>query len=525
MIILQLYISKTMKKYLLLFILLNLPLFAQKTDDLIDMINIKLEKDKKYLNIHSIPMYLDKNKNAEILTLPRTDGKIPFEFKLSDNFTYRLVFIKTGIELDSLIILYVNEIKDNSNSAGDEFMTSAVVNDDTNMVVTFKDLFFLKKGNKDKYQHLYSYLTNYLLQNDEESITGLLQIRPDEKLNRSFGFSSRDNRDFLRYMITNSSSHWYPRKEEEITSSGRIKKVEKLPFQVDATLYSLSFAHNIMGFGAQNDRGGASLELDVYEPLLNLLPIEAMTLNGGFRAVFLLEKADTREESSYIDAKFQVRANMARRSFMDGDYIFKNNPFAFVDQGRLNMNTGLLGDIEVTRPFTLPNLRIYLSVMGDDFSDANIYLTGNPSINNGGLYAYYSISQFFTTMSFYWNIDETVEHSFRFDLGTGYYDIWLANYAGWANFRDSKLIKDGFQPLLTIGYTFAPDENPFINLKLKYYDSRITIDSWLRVFKTKDMVHEFRFYANYITPPIARDTYDWETQGGLSLNLGYRYGL
>ncbi len=509
-----------MKKVILQLIifLIAATTFAQETNDLIKMIEVKLDKDKKYLNVFSLPLELNKKTDADLLVLPRTNRKKPFRFKFGDQYQYRIVILKDGLDLDSLQLLYIEQIKLNSLSSGGLFESVTPPKDDTTKVMKFSDMYNLKVNYPDKYKKLYYKVETYIMVNEDTPLESLLKITPDKKIKKSFGFASRDMTDYLRFQKFNEPAHWYPKLEKKKSSFGRKKGKTETSFHVDVSLNSLSFSHQFMRFGI----GGASLELDTKEDVLNLLPMQNMLLDGGFRTLFMLGDKKTPRKNTYIDAKFQVRWFMSKDTPIDGFWQFNHNPLIFADAPRLNFNTGVLADITITRPFTLPDMRLYFSVSGSDLSSPNAYLSGNSKINNGGTYAYFSLNQVAYSMSFYWNADEKMENMFRMDAGFAYYDIWRAEFAG-RTYKSKKLIQNKMMPSVKFWYTFAPKNLPLLSTSFKLFDAQLTIDSWIRLFNMGN--HNVRFDVEYITAPLGRKQRDWETSGGLALNLRYRYGL
>jgi hypothetical protein len=492
--------------------------FAQQTDDLVNMIKVKLEKDKKYLNVYSLPLEMDKKQDSDILVLPRTNRKEPFQFKFGDEYQYRIVILKDGLDLDSLQLLYIEEIKLNSLASGGLFESVTPPKDDTTKVINFEDMFNLRVNYPAIYKKLYYKVETYIMVNEDTPLESLLRITPDDNIRKSFGFASRDMTDYIRFQHFNEPAHWYPKLNQKKKSFGRNKGNTETNFHFDVSLNSFSFSHSFMQFGI----GGASLEMDVKEDVLNLLPMQNMLLDAGFRTLFMLGDKKTPKQNTYIDAKFQVRWFMSHKTSLDGFWQFNNNPLIMADEPRLNFTTGILSDITITRPFTLPDMRLYFSVSGSDLSEANAYLTGNRHINNGGTYAYFSLSQIHYSMSFYWNADEKMENMFRLDAGFGYYDIWRAEYNG-NNYKSKELIQNKVMPSIKLWYTFVPKDLPLLATSFKIFDAQLTISAWIRLLNINN--HNVRFDIEYITAPLGRKLRDWETKGGLALNLRYRYGL
>ncbi len=497
--------------------------FSQSADDLTKMINVKLKNDKKYLMVYAVPLELDKKKDKDLLVLPRTNRREPFKFKFGDEYTYNIIIMKDGLELDSLVLLYIEEIKNNSLASEGLFDAATPPSDDTTIVMNFTDMYNLKKNHPNLYKQFYDKVETYVLSNEEEApLQSLLKINPDTKIRKSFGFASRDMTDYLRFMRFNTPAHWYPSEESKKKAIGRSKGKKETSFHLDASLYSLSFSHKFMRFGI----GGASLEVDVEEPLMNMLPLQSMRLNAGFKTMFMLGDKKTPRKNTYIDAKFQLRYFMSKKTALDGQWQFNNFPLIFTeDEVKLNSTTGVLADISVTRPFTLPFMRFYFTIASSDFTSPNVVFSGDPAINNGGSYAYFAQNQFLYTMSFFWNGDEKMQNMFKMDVGLGYYDVRRVEYGSGYSIKNSPIVFNRIQPYVKIYYTFAPSNIPLFNINVKIYDSQATIGGWFRLYQTKNQLHNIRFDVQYITKPFGRQLRPWETNGGLALNLRYRYGL
>ncbi|MCF8240052.1 MAG: hypothetical protein K9J16_01595 [Melioribacteraceae bacterium] len=504
--------------------LLTTQLFAQSVEDYLDKIDLKLEKDKAYLNLFVVPWEVSNNENDLLKNIPRTDAREPFNYVLSDAYRYEIVFIKEALDLDSMVILYVNEIN-TPTAAGEGLFTAAGAGGpDTTIALKFKDMYSLKKNRPEVYDAFYEMVKKYVLLTGEENIQDILRIDPDEDIKTSLGLSSRDNTDYLRYMRANTFSHWYPKEQEKTSGRGRGRGTEEVvssPYRVGVSFSSLSFSHaEWMKFGKI---GGASLELTMDEKVVNVLPWQSMRLGVGFRLLFSMNQEGGPNNSDFIDANFMARINLPSDFFLDGKWQFQNNPVIFSDGPRLNFASGLSGDITLTRPFTLPFLNLYFSVSDQDVSSPNVMLSGNNKFNRGGSYAYFTFNQLETTMSFFWNTSDDFTGRLKMDIGLGYYDVWRAYYIG-GNTAGKELVQDKFAPIIAISYNFVPiGSEPLFGTSLKMFDSQIKVKGWIKLVEFSG--HKFRFETLYQTAPVARQLRDWEVDGGFLVQLRYRYGL
>lgn len=500
---------------LVIFCGLLLPLVGQNLDELLDQVDLKLRKDKKYLNIHYIT--LDNNRLSDVLKgIPRTNYREPFTFKAAENITYNVVFLKDAVGLDSIVVLYVDQITDKSQGEGaGMFSSTGGPQTDTLKVLTYKDLYYIQSVKPETYALLYNEIQKYILDNPDVTVPSLLRIQPDSEIKTSLGIASRDNTDFLNYQRANNL-HWYPK--QKIVVKGRRgaaqSTTDSIEYRIDAGFTSISFSHRSMDFSL----GGASLELGVEERMLNLLPYQQMSVNGGFRT--LVNLSDKKED---IDKALVIDAKLLARVALDMYKLPTSLPFMGANKPKLLLGTGGGLDISLTRAFGLPFVNLFV------MSGGAPSLTNPPTkaLNKSGKYAaYYNISAFEASMSFYWNTSETMISRFRMDVGVGYYDVYEALYATASSKTpySKKVTQDKFFPSVTLSFNFAPGNVDIYHGEIRVFDSQARVAGWLKVLELEGG-HIFRFGGTLITPPIGRALRPWETKGGAIVQVRYRYGF
>ncbi len=478
---------------------------GQTLEDYYEKIGIKLENDKEYLNLHYINLIPGEN-IPESLTLERISKDEPIEFLSDENISYRLIFLKDGIGLDSMYLLYIDEIR--VAVTGEESFFGAVnaPSDDTTIVFKFKDMYNLKLNKPRLYNDFYRTIEKFLRTSDEPP-GNLLRINPDDDIKTSLGVSSRDNTDYYNYVRTHGT-HWYPAEEEQGGRRGRGGGAEKTPYRIDASFSHLSFSHEKMDVFL----GGTSLELSLDNPVLNILPWQQTAIQAGFRVLFALSDGRDLNKASFLDTKI-----MARLQF-DNSSIYQDLPFAFKSDSKINVGTGLIANFSFTRLGTLPFFNLYVAVGESAYTSPPVTV-----IENGENIAYHSFTQAEATMSFYWNTSDKLTSRFRLDAGIGYYDIYRATYNARGGFRSAKSYQTLMSPVVTLYYTWAPRNNPVLGSKIRVFDSRAKLLAWLKVLQFGN--HSFRFETHYVSAPFARKAHQWEDDGGALFQIRYRYGL
>ncbi len=478
-------------------------------DDLYSRIQNKLKEDKSYLNIHSVPLQLKDGEIQNLQNIPRSDEKAPFSFQISDNTTYNIIFLKEAIEVDSINVLFVNEITDKA-AAGETFFGDAGSGPqiDTTIVLTFKDIQELYFYNKEKYDFFFNYVKTYLKEDEARSLLG---INVDEDIKKSKGISSTNNLDFLNFMRVNYN-HRYPKpalqKRAGRSRRGATTEQSATSMQIDATFTSVSFFHETLDFGFSTLSGEVSLGNRV----LNIHPMQSMTLKGGLRFLISVSEDNQDLDNDFLlDAKLMGRMRLNTASFAD------KVPFLFIKKPKLNVGSGLIVDLSATRLFGLPFLNFYIATGSQELEKPYVQFGTNDSS-----VAYYSSQQWEASMSFFWNSNEALTLRFRMDLGAANYNVIEFLYK---NGISKKLVFNQIQPFVSFHMNFAPKNNDFLGTNFRYFDGQLSFNFWLKLFELPPE-HTFRFETFYITAPLFRSVRPWELEEGTSLiQIRYRYGF
>ncbi len=501
-----------MKK--LLFVFLGLfvfsNLYGQSIKDMLDKIDLKLEKDKKYLDLYFISFTPTEVKDSSLFFLPKPDDKKPFRMDFDDGVTYRIVFLKEGIGIDTNVIVYVDKIKQQIGAGKKFFAAGGKPQIDTTMEYTFSDLYFLKNNYPRKYLALYRFMKKYIGNNGVESIQSLLGIKPDKSIKTILGISARDNLDFLNFARANYNQ-WYPYPKKRITGAFHRGGGNNYPFRVDASFSSLTFSYAPwmdFKFG-----GGASIEFSTEEKLLNLLPWEGMNFSGGARILLELNKEKGANKAFFIDTKVGLKI---KARTVD---IVNKFPLIMSDPPKLNTITSFFADIKTTRVFGLPFMNLYLNVGEQNFDNPYSIVNVNRIPT-----AFYSFSQFAYTMSFYWDGSDKRLTRFKMDIGAGYHDIWQAQFNAAGARVSTKLVQEKFSPIVALYFNFAPSGRGLFGVGIRSYQSRPKITGWFRIVQISER-HSVRAEAIYLAPPVGRKLNPWENKNGIMFQIRYRLGV
>jgi len=471
-------------------------------------VDVKLRDDAQYLNIHYVEYNPSENPDPEFKSIPRPEGRKPFTFEEREGVYYNIVFLKDGIGVDSVYLLYLMRVEQ-AGAAGGGLFTEGEATDDSSRPLKFNDMWFLKTQHRalyDKFLDIIHKKTIEIEDNDGEVAT-LLAINPDNQIKTSLGMSSRDNTDYLNYQRINSP-HWFmSAKKKTGGGRGRGGGGAASPFRIDASFSRIGFSHEVMNFKA----GVAGIELTTESPLLNLLPFQAGTFAGGFRVLFALANDPDINKSTFLDAKFLARIKL-------GDMI-SSIPMAMTDSSALNVGTGIMGNISITRPFGLPFYNLYFAFGNPDYTDPTYIIE-----RNNQRYAYWSFNQAELSVSFFWNESDLMVGRFKLDVGAGYYSVIQAFYNNNNVKTGTKSALSTFYPVIGLSYNFVPRNNPLLGGSIKIFDSQVKFKSWFKVAEFGDN-QTIRVEAQYQSAGLARKARDWETDGGLFFNIRYRYGL
>ena len=154
--------------------------------------------------------------------------------------SYRLIFLNEGLGIDSLYLLYVDEIRVNTSAEGGFFSAIGDISDDTTVVLKFSDLHNLKLNNPEYYYSMQKMVMEHLRLNPEDPPQSLLRINTEGDIKTSLGLTSRDNTDFINYAKT-YEIHWF--KDEAAGSSRRGRGAgSSTAFKIDASISKISFS-------------------------------------------------------------------------------------------------------------------------------------------------------------------------------------------------------------------------------------------------------------------------------------------
>ncbi len=501
-------LKKTIPLLLLLFVFAPMLVSAQPIEDAIQKISLKLKMDKTYLNLKYLSTQMDSVLTGKLQNIPRTNNEKPYSFTSSSNIQYRIVFLNKGIDLDSIYVMYVEEIKLNTLS-GESFFVDETIKDDTTQVLSFKDLYMLKLENSKYYYILLEQVKKYVDENEIEILPSLLVINPDKREKSYMGMTSKDNTDYFNFQKI-SNPHYIPTGKKKLRSVRRNEDFGK-SFRLDASFSRLTFSLKSLDYSI----GSTGFEVSTIESILNLLPLESSNIFLGFRSIFRISTEKRIDKASFIDAKLMARLNMHNSD------IYGNQPFVMGGNAKLNLSNGFGGELKLTRIFGLPFITLKGYLASQNFEDPT-YLF---KISGATKEAYFSNSQFEGTFSFYWNGNTQMTSRFKFDFGVAYFDIWRATYDlnNEITYSDAEG-KSNIVPVFGITYTFVPSNIPLIGLSLRVFDSRITAGGWIKIFEfAPESV--LRFEAKAITEPLTRSLRTWESSGGMFFQFRYRYGL
>ena len=251
----------------LLFLVMPMAIQSQQIDTEIKKISLKLKKDKKYLNLNYLTTQLDSNVVSQLQDIPRISDEKTYSFSGSNSIQYRIVFLNKGVGLESIYLMYVDEIKLNTLNS-ESFFADESATDDTVEVLTFKDLYTLKSENSEYYATLLELVEQFVEENEVEVLPSLLGINPDARAKPYMGLTSRDNTDYFNYQQTNSP-HYVPR-EKKKTRSVRGGESSGKNYRIDASFSKITFSHKALDYSI----GTTGFEVGTQEPILNLLPFE-----------------------------------------------------------------------------------------------------------------------------------------------------------------------------------------------------------------------------------------------------------
>jgi len=494
----------TRKFYYILpwFILLSISINAQLIEHFTKKIDLKLKYDKDYLNIKAISFEPIDIKDSLLRVIPKKEFGDKYELNNASGITYQLTFLDEGIGIDSIYLLQLIEIETPTDNNENLFGDISFIQPDSNIVLSFADLYNLKINYSEYYKRLLFFLKKYLYVNPDAA-TSLLKINPNREDLTSLGVSARNKADYIAYGRAISSS-WFPKPpKESVYRSSRAAGQQSTSYpEIELTPYSLTLSHSEwMKFG---DQSSASIFASTNEELLNVLPWSSNLITVGARILISSEDEDF-NNSFYFDSK------LGYRIAYDNTSIIEYLPASFNETPKLNFHNSMFGKLTITRPFGLPFLTVYASSAKDD---GKVFFSDSLGINS-----YHTFNQFQFYFSFYWNASDKLKNRFKLDVGLGYHDV--VKRANFVNI--DQLVYDKLSPILNFYYTFFQSENPFFGINLNYYNSRIKGNLWFSILRFG--LHEIRVESFYLTEPIMRDIFEWESRSSLFYSFKWRMGL
>ena len=503
-----------MKFTLLVIFIISIPCMAQSKKqiikNLVEKINYKLQFDKNYLNLNYISLHIDDNLPEILSDLPKSLGEKSFKFNHGEGKSYQLVFLNKGVYVDSIELLYISQIslkvfKDKNILQN----IGSGSSQDTTIVYNYRDMYNLKNNYPQKYLALLKEVNSFINQNPNEELPSIIKIKLQNNNLSSFGFSARDNSDFLSDARINSSYYYpYPSKSSFF---GRNNSSD-FPLRLFLSFSDITITSSIFDF----ENGNMSLFLNTKPKVVNLLPWESNIINYGIRILLFSNKKGVKDinNSSYTDLSLFLRHRT------DFSKLTFNLPFLIAYGNNLNLSDAYGGYIRMTRPLGLPTMNLYIALGNRNF-DNPIYKIKN----SNGYKSYYSINQFSYSFSFYWNTDNSLKNRFRFDIGVAYFDLFETDISLGTHSQNSKFSDSILQPWFNIYINFFSDAQSLAGINAKYFDSEINLYGWIKLLEISER-NSISLGLNFISPPIARQLRTWEYNGSREMfELRYNYGL
>ncbi len=503
--------------YLAFFFLISLvsSIWSQDLSDFYKKVEDKLRYDENYLDIYQISFLPQPSDIAGLRNIPLVDDS-KFNFNIREGIQYYFVFLRKSLEIDSLVLLEVIEERDKSQTGQGALFgdLSEGGNLETSTVIRFRDLLAMYYDHPEYYQRLYNLVEKLT---DEYAPDSKLNLPIEENFKNTRGTTSMGNDDFLRYAWTNAH-HYYPKNDASASSGGGRRRSRRgggggsaTPFKIDFDFAKLTFYHKEMNFGSSILSAEAHFSPDA----LNLLPWQSMTMSLGIRNLFNVSQGQSRVNNDFlIDAGIRGRFRINTSSFAH------KIPFIFVDEPKLNVASGLEVELHTTRLFKLPFLNFYLSTGTDDYTDPFVSFGTEDSS-----YAFFTATQWETSMSFYWNGNSSRTLRFKMDIGATGHDIIKATYY---NGIQTSLIQNDITPLLALSLNFVPsylgNDTELFGLNLRLSDSIMRMKFWFKVFELSSG-HLFRLETAFISNPYYRPLREWENEGSGMVGIRYRYGF
>lgn len=303
-------------------------------------------------------------------------------------------------------------------------------------------------------------------------------------------------------------------------------KTVKLDFSPSRlTLYLKDLYQNT--FGAEEKKHFAvGFEVTTQEKLLNVLPFQNTALYTGLRMLPLGLKVD---ENAGVDIILYWKKALDISSTIMNKRFYGLFYGASEVRPKLNSTDGFAVDVSYFNDPIFLNL--WVSISKKDFYNP---ISSTDIVGWGDKYkeGYFSFAQAQFTHSFYWNFDKT--HFIKLDLGLGSHDVWGALYL-----RDEKqqfqpatqktkfMGGGNVQPIVGFEYDLvlrksnSSLKNELFGASLKYYDYRVKLLSWLKLWDNKDLSFISRLETMYVTDKISGARFAWDDKGGYAFQLRF----
>lgn len=494
------------------FIFLNISQ-AQSIDKIFERISNKISEDNTYLNLYYVDLYLNlENELNNFTKIPLVaGGEISFQASGDAQKRYRIIYLPENIEFDTLTILIIKELSDQTQQ-GAGMIGAGGIKTQEKVVLNFVDVQNLYYNHNDIYDLLLN-KTEELIGNGGEYKLINQELFLNNGLKKSKGITASDNEDFLNFNWANNF-HFYPKIQQSSgldSLSDREKAKYEKDFILDVNLDHITFFHKSMKF----KENSISFEANTVNPLLNNVPWANMSLSSGLRILIVLSSGKKDLLKDFI-----IDAKILGRFPINTSTLSEKLPFVFVDNVALNTTTGVEIELATSRFVGFPFLRIYYSTGADNFD--------NPYVKFGvpdSAYAYFTVDQWFATMSFFWNTNELRNLRLKMELGIGRHNVKKVTYLNILNLEN---VKNNMSPYVMFNMTFVPDSRggELFSTSIRYYDNIIKLDFWLKLLALdRENNNVLRLTATHISKPILRGLKEWEGKGSTFIGINYRWGF
>lgn len=280
--------------------------------------------------------------------------------------------------------------------------------------------------------------------------------------------------------------------------------------------------------------GKVGFEFNNEDKVLGYLPLQSPYFNYGINFFFSI----TGNEKNYKD-NFFTAIKLMMRTPHNSLTLLKNYPGFAVENPLINVTQGFSLEAQLSKGWissffnNFPCLYISYSTGNENYSNPCRMInrlddTKLDSVIIGKHYdcSFYSRTQWKSYLSFFWKMQGV--SNFRLDLGAGSFDV-TKSYAsldtvGTSSFVTKMSTDKYVSPVIAFEYNAISikELTPLMGVRLEYFNSRINCNLWLRIFK---FYGDVRLESFMVTKPIMRSLYDWETDGGLFVQLRWRYGF